>query len=564
MAKSLLHVPLLILGISLGTVWSCPGDSITISTSPAEKTKQIKSLPVEKLDESCFSALLEKLQPATDTATPDLALSIIERWTGRNGFSIPLFRQCAGMDFVAQRRECGNRLARAWERKNGPVMGVIGRLDAAGERGSEDSLFSAFDQCRSLAGDQLLRWAHLREVVGGYTGAAAVYGKALAADRRFCNTVFMKMYELLENSSGDTIASALAAFRRETVPCQGGDTAGIQTWIAGFYCSHGMDGEALSVLTEVPATMARLAPGIFGIARQRFEGGRYAGAIAPAKTVYEHCDDQQLKTATADILYIAYQRLGDVDSALLWIRRTGMAGERRSVDAAVLYQEAGRLPEAKAIISALHPSLSRDTLAVRQLLWSGDTGGAVRAMSRRKDGQWALHPDEWLLWRSRVLLFDGTLGELSALLDSNEVPASWHGAQEVLNDRYLLQLFGQWAEALRVWPEVEYDLFRGKSDEARTRVAGAELRPEPRGALVLRIVNDLLRRGGAAAAEKVFAEQGEPLDLPEYLYCYAETLVAAGKADRAQALLLRIVRDFPGTIFTEKARVLLAKLRGPA
>jgi hypothetical protein len=80
--------------------------------------------------------------------------------------------------------------------------------------------------------------------------------------------------------------------------------------------------------------------------------------------------------------------------------------------------------------------------------------------------------------------------------------------------------------------------------------------------LLLLIIKDQLERGKITVAEALFERQGDTVDSPEYLYLRAQTLLNINVREnggRAQALLGRIIRDFPEDVFSEKARVLLAE-----
>ena len=89
------------------------------------------------------------------------------------------------------------------------------------------------------------------------------------------------------------------------------------------------------------------------------------------------------------------------------------------------------------------------------------------------------------------------------------------------------------------------------------------IRPASKAPFLLRVVGELMAERKTEAAAAVFNEQGDPIDSPEYLYRYAEVLFAVGHPEQAQPLLIRVLRDYPGEVFSEKARVLLAKVRGP-
>ena len=123
------------------------------------------------------------------------------------------------------------------------------------------------------------------------------------------------------------------------------------------------------------------------------------------------------------------------------------------------------------------------------------------------------------------------------------------------------ELFRRFPEALSAWSHIEYDLFTGKAEHAVKRLAEQAIPSDLKLALRVRIIKEFLVKGDTAAALPLFQEQGTEVDSPEYLFLYAESLLRTGSADRAETLLLRIIRDYGGDVFSEKARIELAEMK---
>lgn len=433
-----------------------------------------------------------------------------------------------------------------------------------------DSLFAVLDRYKALSLSDLLRWAHAMVVLNRYTGSAVLYSRVISAESQLVHVVYGQFNQLFENAGADSIAAALGVFQKTVFSRRGIDTLGIQLWLADFYARHGLDSAELEVLRAVPATAPRLVPQLIDMARQRFGRGAYAAAILPASAAYEHTASVPYRSGAAVVLYQSYQALHKNDSALVWLERAGGSlSESRRADAAALYQAAGRLSDAKAMIKEIPPSFSRDTLEVRQCLWSGDTRKAAE-MAKKGGSTWAQHPNEALLWRTRTLLWSGAYDDLAALLDTARIAASWKGAKEILDCRFRFQLFKRSNEALAAWSHIEYDVFTGNPERAAQRLAGSGVQTVPqalRAPLLLCVIRGYFRGNYAQVSSPIPAltafleEHGENVDSPEYLYYFAEALLMNGSFDRAEKLLLRIIGDYPGDVFSEKARVVLAKLQ---
>jgi hypothetical protein len=444
--------------------------------------------------------------------------------------------------------------------RNNALLEQIGECEKGSQYGKADSLYGVLDEYGALKAGQIYKWTRCRELLNRYAGSVALYCRLLDADARFADAVFGRLYRLLEQAPPDSVRRALGAFELCALNRDGIDTFSVRMRIAGVYASHGCDSAELSVLAAASGPPERLLQRLMDMARERYAGRKYAAAVAPALIAYERAGGGRTKTGAADLLYQTYRALHRDDSALIWIARTDLSKENRKTEAAALFQRAGRLPEAQALIQALPPSFNRDTLELRHRLFSGDTRGA-RELARKMTAARRQYADESLLWKTRTLLYDGAFEELSALLDTVRPPASWSGAGILLDIRIMLKLLESSREALTVWSNVEYDLFSGRSARVLHRLSGQGLPSDCRVAVIVRYVKELLSQGDTAAATALFREQGGSVNAPEYLYLYAGHLLRTGGPEPAREALLRIIREYPDDVFSEKSRVLLAKIQ---
>ncbi len=551
-----IHVTLLFLvlttSLSLG---SCPADSLRSLPDSIKAARFIDEIDPSSIGESCLVQIAGSLTRAHGSRSAGAVLRLIGKWIDRNSFSLALLYRLTESQSTAAYPGLPRGVLSLWEKKNGAIRPAIAGEEARGGFARADSLFEAFDRGTILSAADLMQWAHFREIVYGYGPPAVLYGRALGADPGKADLVYWKLSVWLENAPPDSLAFALRIFEKSALRVPKLDTIGLLDRLAELYGRHGRYDAEAEVLLSVPETRSHFSKLLCDVAGRLVSRRLYANAIAPAVAAYA-CGENQVKTAAAGIACRAYEGLQMPDSALVWLSRAGSSAESR-IETITLYQETGKLAQTAALIQGLPPTFARDTLGLRQRLFEGDTAGAAEAVG--KGVAWAQRPDETMLWSARTLLFRGDIDRLSRLWDSTSPDPSWKSAQEILRDRLIVHQLGSSNNELAAWSRIEYNLFIGRPEIAEdqlSRVQGEGGIP-----LLLRIVEDQLGRGRNATAEALFEKEGDTVDSPEYLYLRAETLLrigAEGNRERAQSLLRRIIRNYPGDVFSEKARVLLA------
>ncbi|MBN2188679.1 MAG: hypothetical protein JW699_04435 [Chitinispirillaceae bacterium] len=419
-------------------------------------------------------------------------------------------------------------------------------------------MYRKLDSCNALNAELLIKWVRCRELLGRYAGSVELYCRLMEAEPRFDGVVYGRLHQLFEDAPRDSIGAALAAFERCALGRRGIDTLGARLRLARCYAGFGLDSAELSVLAAASGPPAKTVPKFMEMARERYAGRRYAAAIRAATLAYER-GSGRVKTGAADLLSRSYRSLRRYDSALVWITRSDLSNESRKTDAAALYQHAGRLAEAGELIGTLSRSFGRDTLELRQYLYGGDTRGA-REFAQKAFAARPQLPDEAMLWKARTLLFDGAFDGLSALLDTVVTSSSRPVTALILECRLMLKSLRNSDAALAAWSRQEYEVFAGKAGRAAARLSGQEVPSDCRTVLTVRFVKELLARGDTSAAADFFDRQSGNIDAPEYLYLYAEHLLRAAGPEQAGTILLRVIKDYPDDVFSDKSRVLLAKI----
>ena len=185
------------------------------------------------------------------------------------------------------------------------------------------------------------------------------------------------------------------------------DTLGFKQWISGTYDRFGLYDEEVDVLVSLDSKNYPSARELLETARQRFSQRLFSYVIRPAKQAFARSATASQKALCALLLYQSYAQTEKNDSAAMWLAGVPLAQEPYKAEAVAFFQRSRYLGKADSLIKTLSPSFMRDTLTIRQMLFSGDLRGAADAAERtfqtwggdKGDG------NEALLWRIRTLIF---------------------------------------------------------------------------------------------------------------------------------------------------------------
>ena len=540
---------------------ACPLNGSFGGSTPVEKTRRLKGINVEMLDKACMDTMVGRLKNESDR---DLFLqfeTLIEAWSALNGFSLSLLSRCADIPFFTRDKDAGRRITVLWEHRNKPLAAAVEYLSNTGRQDEADSLFRSFDRCVKLGPDVLLRWAAVKEVRSAYGGALRLYCRSINTDPRIAGIALGRLSQLLENAPRDTVRSALGALEECVFTASRIDTVMAQFWIADAYAEHGFISEEIHILERFGNASQELTIRLLDIARTQERKGACDQAITAARAVYEKTRNDQLRSAAAAIACRSFQALHQMDSAFIWLERCDISTERGKIDAIVLYQNTNKLNKAQAMIGSLRKSFSRDTLEIRQRLYSDDARGGLD-LATSLGRQWTDHPADVSLWKVRCMLFGGMTENFGAILDSATIDPSQQSGRELLEYRYYWNILSRSKDALAAWRMIEFDLYTGRAEQAADRMQGIVLPEDMRTALLLRVLRELDTRGYTDLLLRLFSSRSNISDAPEYLYLHAETLMASGKGNtEAEEILLKLIKNYPADVFSQKARILLSRLR---
>jgi tetratricopeptide (TPR) repeat protein len=513
--------------------------------SRAADKNESACLPGSEPADTCLCRLLEGV------SSSDSVMTFLKRWSEKKHLSNAALVNCYKSKLRSHARHW-QEIIRIWEKSNGTPYEVFVALVNSGRQEEADRIFTVFESEGKLDSHDLLRWAKVKSVIGDFKRIPGLVCRFIDAEPRLTSVALNQFNGFLDEMSPSAADSAIKGFLSCGLAKPGSDSATIISWTAdacsrlGFY---DLEIEILS-LSRLPSIQEKL----LDAAKNRFSRRKYREAIKAAKKFYEIKPNKEAAT----IIYRSFRETGADDSAITWIERTGYRTDNSITEAVILYQNAGQFNKASALIDSLPRSLGRDTLILRQYLFTGEREKAADAVKSST----FLNKSEKLtvLWKIRTLLFSRRMDEFLEYLKKVKIVPSWDNAGELLSYKYRMQRLAKSTVALDTWAEIEYNIYIGKPQQATGVLAEAKVSDDLKGHLILHLAGALIDRGENRAALSLLSTWKESKPTPEFLYCKGEALFRTGETDSAMGIMKRIVMEFPGDIFSGKARIFLSEI----
>lgn len=529
-----------------------PAHSLCFSDSSPKSVSFALIMIRNGLDDSCMSALFSSGYSKQEIDSLERALEARLKYTP---FSLKLLTDLLTKGELAGDLDRSSRLAGLWEKRNGYHNEVAGKLAESGAYGKADTLFMLFDKAGRLDSYDLLQWAHIQEVLGAVKDACSLYCRICVNNSQLAPVIFNQLTSIVSDASSDTVRQLIDSFCRCYLLSKNADTAMIRNWCADNYGRAGLYDDQIRVIVALDFPHWPSAQKLLDVARERFSKKHYSQTALPANLAYVRLAKPELKSIAAALLYQSYLETGKKDSALYWLEKADLHSDSRKADAAVLYQSTGHLQKSREIIESLSPSVVRDTLLIRQYLFSDDPANALAVVLHR-GAVWDRSEREAALWKARTLLYSANKDELTAMFDSINIQPSWDSAEELLRIRYLLQRFGD-ENMFKLWAKIEYDLFIGRTQHAAQLIAGKFADATTGSILALRVAKVFIENGDAKGALSVLSYYDNE-NSAEYMYYNAESLFLSGDSERSFRTLQKLLLNYPGDIFSSKARILIS------
>jgi len=551
----------------------------------------------DHLSDECFSAMVSSIYSADRKLLADSFGVIFSSRAAKGSFSQELLFSLFKNNRLVSDKNIWGKIIDAWSSASvQPVYAVLAANSEGGKLPAADTLYSALDAAGRLDAHELLRFGRVKCLLGNYRAAALIYCRVIAEDKRLELAAFTPMGQLFADADSAVMAAALGDFERCAFSLPSADTALFRDKLAEMYNRGGLFEKEIALLSAFDIQSAPSGRKLADAARGHFTRRRYRYAAAGAAAAYARLEEKDQRTGIAFVAYQSYMQLGARDSALVWLRRAEAVGNKDArIQAVALNQETGHLDEAAALIDSLPASLSKDTLLVRQRLFSGEAGKALNLIVASKSTSWVMSPRDRMLWRGRCMVFGGQVYEAAPVLDSIKFMASWHGSQEILRYRYWIQKLEDDQGALESWGKLEYLIYTGDLTAAYQYLQKTRLSGESGEMLAVRLARalsasarfqealetlELVDKGntsgvsggvdyginlnlgdkGGKGGKDGKDGKGKDVRTPEYLYFKAEMLKESGRHDDARVVANKILVDYPADIFAQKARILLSRI----
>jgi hypothetical protein len=447
-----------------------------------------------------------------------------------------------------------------------PLENKISSLLANDDIREADSLCTAFDLTRSMGPFDLMKWVRIKGTLGQYGQAGRLACMATVKDRHYGPMLQYQLTEVVKDAKIDTVRAVLQTYALCALGEGACDTLAFKQWISGAYDRFGLYDEEVNILVSLDSKNHPSAQELLEVARQRFSQRLFTYVIRPALLACARSTTASQRALCALLLYQSYAQAEKNDSAALWLAKVPLSRDSYKAEAITFFQRSRYFAKADSLIKTLPASFMRDTLAIRQMLHEGNVNGATDAAARAFqawDGD-KNNRNEGMLWRIRTLIFGGAVGAVAVLLDSINFTPSMNGAEEVLSDRYAIFIVRSSPAAWKHFGSIRYASWVQRPDIALRTLNSPELENCPPGVKDLIIIDGVkvLEAGKLFPEARAVLERTAPVKATvERRYYYAEALLGTGAPELARKELEDLVLKFPGDVFSEKARIVLARLQ---
>jgi tetratricopeptide (TPR) repeat protein len=449
-----------------------------------------------------------------------------------------------------------------WERRNGPVHERFESLVQQSRLDEADSLFSAFHAGKRLDSFELLKWINVKAVLNRYEAAARLACAISLTQPRRMALAHHSLQKIIDDRSREIQKRVLAEYEHCMMKGGNSDTLRLRSWLSTMYGRLGFYDEEIDVLLRLETINAPIENDLLRIAQRYLMLRRYEQASRAAAEAYTRLSREQVRSKCAIILFQLYRQRGMLDSALFWIDKTDMNSLAIREQAVVVYQQTGLLQQADSCIGTFPRGFDRDTLTLRQMLFSSDTTDIVPVVAEMSSSRpWQRHSEAASLWRARAALFSGHTDTLKNVLDSAGSLGNHPFANELLRYRYMTQRFGNNSPAMRRYALLARAQYTHNLDLIRRQLDNPSFFSPPAGPhLSLEVAKTFIERGDYDAAARSIALTDSSDRSAQQWYYAAEIAFRKSDYETARHYIEYLVLHFPHDIFSNKAELLLHKI----
>ena len=431
---------------------------------------------------------------------------------------------------------------------------------------SADSAFSALETDCFLTPSDLIKWMRVKAVLSQYSEAARIACMVVREQADVAFLVQDQLTDMIQGAGADTIRIVMRRYGDCMLSSPDRDTMAVRQFLAGIYSRFKLYDEETDILLRLDSKRYPSANDLYVAAQRRFSQKSFPAAIRLALHAYSRLHDETQRSSCAMMLYQSFAQTGKNDSASLWLQKVPLTRPDVKALAVVFFQRMGLIAKADSLAATLPQSFSRDTLALRRMLYSADFEGAV-TYARRLSASYPSRRErnELLLWRIRALLFRGKADQAGVLMDSVEFAPAMNGVEEFLNYKYEITIIKNYSGAWGIFGSVAYAAWLMRPDKALGALASPDCDacvPEIRRLIFLAGIRTLMEGGLFADARRIMERMGNSSADNEFRYYYGEVLYNEGAVGPSRKVFEEMLLTHPGDVFSERARIFLLRING--
>lgn len=541
-------------------------DSTWQTKQPKTQQRLLSNPSIDELDKHCFIAFLKRLSQQSFKLKPAILLSFLKKFcTSVDSFDLSVMHAFLGTVDVTNNPEFSNTVVTLWESYNGSIRKKFAWYEERGLYAELDSLYHDLFLLSLLDVYELLKWTRIKSILDDYNGAALIFCEISQLRKNFVSMAQSQFVQLLAKAdSSDIQRSALEIYKDCYVSKPDADTLSLSNWLSGVYARFNLYNEENRAIVELDRDEKSRGERLLAAAQSRFSKRLYEEAVEPATQSWKYLSTERQRNRCAKLLYQSYATIGDVDSAMVWLEKITLTSEPDKVSAVVFYQEAGLFKKADDIISALKPSLYRDTLTIRQFLYEGKLKDACSyTINCTQAGHWRSANRDGFLWKMRTSAFSGMLEDAALFLDSIEsagFPPSWHYMKDVLIYRMAIQRMGIDQPGFISWGRLHYFIYIKKPQNIIDSIIKEVWPLDIREYLATTLLEALINNKLYEKAQYVLDMIPEVHTSSQIDYFHALISFKMGYIEKAKRKFENIIVSDPDGVFSHKARIYLLKI----
>lgn len=564
----------LLLIIAAGCIFSlqggqemCPyADSLWNQVNNAVHTRLLQEPSTAAMSSECFAALLQRINESRKNISPTSVVELLARYCKENRrFELGTLHAVLALIRPDEYKKVAKDIVTLWETWNGKFQRKCTELEEKGQFLAADSLCQGFHKLGMLDGYELLTWIRIKTVINDFDGAAELFCLISRLQSNLYSIAQNQFIRFLTEMDSQQVRRSILAKYTE---CMRADLAvdprELSLWLSDVCERFELFSEQVDIVIEFDTNDNSKWFRLLQIARKRFENRLFRESIRPAYLAVQHIPVDSLRHIGAAILYQSYYQIEKKDSALIWLEKSMLTQQSDMVRAVTLYQTVNAFEKADSLIEQLPRSISKDTLYVRQLLFTNQLKKAEAHLATITESTyWKYFINDAYLWKIRAAVFGGKLFYTGSYLDTlgpSSINPSWKYAPEILSTTLALQRLEARPDAFTFWGALKYAAYTAELMPVVNRFNPDQWPEEILLFLTKTILESLIAHNMPESAQNIIDKIPNLHTDSAIRYYHAEICFMRGLTDKAKELFEQLILENSDPVYLQKARIFLMKL----